>query len=209
MAIKYPQGQQPPQAAKQPAKSSLGSTAAKRGMTLEYELNLSNQYYLSIDRAVIHKKPTPIQLVKVDYPRRSAAVVREAYFRRPSTTDYNGIYQGHYIDFDAKETRNKSSFPLKNFHTHQIEHLRQCLRQGGICFAIIRFTSLGQNYLYPASKLIQAWDQQETGGRKSILLTTIQTDGFPINHGLRPRLDYLAAVDQLLETIKHKGVDYE
>lgn len=209
MAIKYPQGQQPLRPAQEQPQQVLGSSAAKRGMTLEHELNLSNQYYLSVDRAVIHKKPTPIQLVKVDFPRRSAAVVREAYFRRPSTTDYNGIYQGHYIDFDAKETRNKSSFPLKNFHAHQIEHLRHCLKQGGICFAIIRFTNLGQNYLYPASKLIQAWDQQDTGGRKSILLTTIQTDGFPIALGLQPRLDYLAAVDQLLETIKHKGVDYE
>lgn len=209
MAIKYPQGQQPLRPAQEQPQQVLGSSAAKRGMTLEHELNLSNQYYLSVDRAVIHKKPTPIQLVKVDYPRRSAAVVREAYFRRPSTTDYNGIYQGHYIDFDAKETRNKSSFPLKNFHAHQIEHLRHCLKQGGICFAIIRFTNLGQNYLYPASKLIQAWDQQDAGGRKSILLTTIQTDGFPIALGLQPRLDYLAAVDQLLETIKHKGVDYE
>ena len=209
MAIKYPQGQQPLRPAQEQPQQVLDSSAAKRGMTLEHELNLSNQYYLSVDRAVIHKKPTPIQLVKVDYPRRSAAVVREAYFRRPSTTDYNGIYQGHYIDFDAKETRNKSSFPLKNFHAHQIEHLRHCLKQGGICFAIIRFTNLGQNYLYPASKLIQAWDQQDAGGRKSILLTTIQTDGFPIALGLQPRLDYLAAVDQLLETIKHKGVDYE
>lgn len=100
------------------------------GMSLEDEINHSNQYYLSRHIAVIHKKPTPIQLVKVDYPKRSAAVIKEAYFRRPSTTDYNGIYKGYYIDFDAKETRNKRSFPLKNFHEHQIRHMQECVRQG-------------------------------------------------------------------------------
>ena len=48
--------------------------------------------------AVIHKKPTPVQIVNVHYPMRSKAVINEAYFRTPSTTDYNGIYNGHYLD---------------------------------------------------------------------------------------------------------------
>ena len=39
-----------------------------RGMSLENDLNDSNAYYCSCDRALIHKKPTPIQVVKVDYP---------------------------------------------------------------------------------------------------------------------------------------------
>ncbi|HAJ54544.1 MAG TPA: Holliday junction resolvase RecU, partial [Lactobacillus sp.] len=53
----------------------------------EEELNLSNQYYRSVDKAVVYKKPTPVQIVKVDYPKRSQAVIREAYFKTPSTTD--------------------------------------------------------------------------------------------------------------------------
>ena len=76
---------------------------ASRGSGLEEDLNLSNQYYRDIDKALIYKKPTPIQVVHVDYPARNKAKITEAYYRTPSTTDYNGIYRGRYIDFEAKE----------------------------------------------------------------------------------------------------------
>ena len=79
-----------------------------RGMSLENDIEHSNSYYLKHGMAVIHKKPTPVQIVNVHYPQRSKAVINEAYFRTPSTTDYNGLYQGHYIDFEAKETRTSS-----------------------------------------------------------------------------------------------------
>ena len=70
-----------------------------RGMTLENEINISNEYYCEIDKAYIYKKPTPIKIAKVDYPSRNKAVIKEAFFTVPSTTDYNGIYKGKYIDF--------------------------------------------------------------------------------------------------------------
>ncbi len=207
MTIHYPNGQHPMQSyhVNHDLPTPHQSIYAKRGMSLEDEINHSNQYYLANHIAVIHKKPTPIQLVKVDYPKRSAAVIREAYFRRPSTTDYNGIYRGRYIDFDAKETRNRRSFPLKNFHLHQINHMRECVNLGGICFAFIKFTELDLVYLLPATILFHYWDQQDQGGRKSIRLTDIQRRGFQIKYRLNPRLPYLEAVDQIIAA-DHKGV---
>ena len=62
---------------------------ANRGMSFESAINATNDYYLSRGLAVIHKKPTPVQIVKVDYPKRSRAKIVEAYFRQASTTDYS------------------------------------------------------------------------------------------------------------------------
>lgn len=98
-------------------------------MSFEKMINATNDYYLSQGLAVIHKKPTPIQIVQVDYPQRSRAKIVEAYFRQASTTDYSGVYNGYYIDFEVKETKQKRAIPMKNFHPHQIQHMEQVLAQ--------------------------------------------------------------------------------
>ena len=91
---------------------------SSRGMRLENDINDSNKYYRELDKALIYKKPTPVQVVHVDYPKRQRAKITEAYYKTPSTTDYNGVYRGKYIDFEAKETKNKTSFPLFMIHPH-------------------------------------------------------------------------------------------
>ncbi|GAF41342.1 Holliday junction-specific endonuclease [Agrilactobacillus composti DSM 18527 = JCM 14202] len=169
-----------------------------RGMALEDELNASNEYYRATEQAVVYKKPTPVQIVKVDYPKRAKAVIKEAYFRQPSTTDYNGVYQGRYLDFEAKETKNKKSFPLKNFHQHQIDHFSRCLLQQGICFVIVKFVSLQRLFLYPATQLIIHWNEQESTGHKSIALADFEKHGFEIDYAIQPTIPYLKAVDQLI-----------
>ena len=47
--------------------------------------------------------------------------VTDGFFECPSTLDYNGVYKGYYIEFDAKETRSKTSFTINNIHNHQIQ----------------------------------------------------------------------------------------
>lgn len=174
------------------------TTFANRGMRFEEAINQSNEYYLTHDKAVVHKKPTPLQIVKVDYPKRSAAVIKEAYFRQPSTTDYNGVYQGYYLDFEAKETKNKSSFPLKNFHQHQITHMQKCLKQKAICFVLLWFSSLNRCFFLSAEELVNYWQSQENG-KKSIPLKQIETVGIEITPQIAPRIPYLDAVEHYLE----------
>ena len=169
---------------------------ANRGMSFEKMINESNNYYLSRGLAVIHKKPTPIQIVKVDYPHRSRAKIVEAYFRQASTTDYSGVYKGHYIDFEAKETRQKKSMPMKNFHSHQIEHMEAVLEQKGICFVLLHFSSLKETYLLPASYLIEFY-KIDMGG-KSMPLSYIQEHGYSIEMQQLPSIPYLEIIEQKL-----------
>lgn len=82
-------------------KKTFKITTSNRGMSLENDINDTNAYYRNNNIAVIYKKPTPITVNKVDYKSRKNAVIKEAHFIVPSTTDYNGVYQGSYIRFDA------------------------------------------------------------------------------------------------------------
>ncbi|MBS9337902.1 Holliday junction resolvase RecU [Fructobacillus parabroussonetiae] len=176
--------------------SQRGLTFGKRGMGLEDEINAANEYYLADHLAVIYKKPTPVTIVKVDYPARSAAKITEAYFQKPSTTDYNGVYQGRYLDFDAKETKNKTSFPMKNVHEHQVQHLANVVSQGGVGFLLVKFTTLDETYLYPAPELVAAWQRLE--GHRSLSYDELRQDAYRIQPSLTPSLDYLKAVDDYL-----------
>lgn len=180
-----------------PISSQKNLSYSNRGMTLEEDINVTNQYYLESDKAIIHKKPTPVQIVKVNYPKRSAAVITEAYFQQASTTDYNGLYKQKYIDFEAKETRNKASFPLANFHAHQIKHMESIIHHGGICFIIIRFIVYNETYLLKAEELLLYWNQQSEGGRKSIPYQHIKTSGYSIPFKYQARVDYLKIVEKL------------
>ena len=168
-------------------------SASHRGISFEEDINLSNQYYLSNKIATIHKKPTPVQIVKVDYPSRKAAKIIEAYFKTPSTTDYNGVYKGKYIDFEAKETK-KMTLPLANIHPHQIKHLKDVLRQKGIAFLLIAFASINEVYLLEADYVISAFNNQEI---KSIKYEEVKLHGYLIKQGYLPRLNYLSIIDYL------------
>lgn len=167
---------------------------SKRGMTLENDVNDSNKYYREMQIALIYKKPTPVQIVKVDYPSRNKAKIVEAYYRTPSTTDYNGVYKGKYIDFEAKETKNKTQFPLFMIHDHQIHHLKSVKQHGGIGFFIIRFTSWQITYVVDSEQLIH---EIEHAQKSYIPYAWFEENGVPIQEGYSPRLAYLKAVDTL------------
>ena len=164
-----------------------------RGMNLESDLNVTNEYYLNNDIAVIYKKPTPITINRVDYPSRRDAVIKEAHFKIPSTTDYNGIYKGKYIDFEAKETA-KKSFPLANIHKHQIEHLRKIINHGGIGFIIVSFTKENKIFLLNGTSFFNFIDNND---KKSIPISYFEEYGYIINYNFNPRLDYLKIINKI------------
>ena len=162
-------------------------------MTLENDINQTNEYYKLHDIAIIYKKPTPIRVVQVEYPKNK---IKEAYFNEPSTLDYTGIYQGKYLEFDAKETLSKTSFPLSNIHAHQLEHIKKVIHHGGIAYLIVRFSNLNQTFLLLGNDLISFINTEE---RKSIPLEYFKKKGYLIEIKYAPRLDYIKIIDNILK----------
>ena len=166
------------------------SNYANRGMNLEADINISNEYYRVNNIAIIYKKPTPIKISKVNYSRN---IITEAFFECPSTLDYNGIYKGKYVEFDAKETQSKTSFALSNIHKHQIEHMKKVLYHNGITFLIVRFNLLNKNYCLFAEDLFSFINDND---RKSIPLKYFEDIAYEIEFKYIPRLDYIKIIDE-------------
>lgn len=171
-------------------------SSSNRGMSLEEDINVTNKHYLTNDVAVIYKKPTPIQVVDVDYPKREAAKINKAFFKLPSTTDYNGIYRGRYIDFEAKECSSKTSFSFSLIQPHQIKHLEKVLKHGAIAFVILRMTSYNKDYLIKADDFI---DYYKNSGRKSMPYSWIEKNGREIIYSYIKPCDYLKVIQEIFE----------
>lgn len=174
---------------------------ANQGMDFEKMLNDSNNYYLSRNIANIHKKPTPVTIVKVDYPMRSKAKIVEAYYQTPSTTDYNGIYNGFYIDFEAKETI-KHTFYFSHIYEHQVKHLESISSLGGIAFVIIFFKSDNKIFIININEFKKLYYDEK---KKSITVDDCEKIGMIVSTGYTPIVDYLKAVDILFKDIFTKN----
>ena len=169
------------------------SSHANRGMYLENDINNTNSYYLDNDIAIVYKKPTPIKVSKVNY-NKNHTIITEAFYEMPSTTDYNGIYKGKYIDFDAKEVKNSSSFALSNLHAHQLKHLKRVKEHGGISFLIVRFYKNNITYLIEIDEII---DYINSENRKSIPIDYFESKAHRIPDAYIPRVNYIKVIDNL------------
>ena len=194
--INYPGGVKAPAYKEKKTKIKIKSNrrsynAANRGMDFESDINESNSYYLDHDIALIYKRPTPINVVKVDYAH--GAKITSAYFETQSTTDYNGVYQGFYLDFEAKSTKSKTSLPLVNIPIQQIKHLRNVIKNKGIAFFLIRFETLNEVYAIDAQYICDFYEKKP---RKSIPYVEIKKYGHHVKEGYTPRYDYLLIVKE-------------
>ena len=162
-----------------------------RGMDFENDINLSLNYFAENNLALILKRTTPINVVRVDYSHGARIV--DAYFEKQSTTDYNGVYRGKYIDFEAKNSKSKTSLPLHNITPHQINHLEKVIKHGGIAFFMISLESLDKVYLLDASFVISFYKSKE---RASIPVSEITRNGIEVEQGYMPRYQILKAIDE-------------
>lgn len=172
-----------------------------KGMNFETEINITNDYYIKNDLALIYKKPTPIKVVKVKISKEnfvSKHKITDAYYEQKSTTDYNGIFRGKYIDFEAKQTKYETFNIKSNLHNHQLEHLKQVYNHGGIAFILIYFQKFDKIYLL----LIQSLTKYltENSGKSQIEYAYVEKHGFLVEQKFRPRIDYLKIVENIIES---------
>jgi recombination protein U len=73
--------------------------------------------------------------------------------------------------------------------------MEQVKAHNGIAFIIIKFHNEGTPYLVDADLIIEYWNAQNSGGRKSIPKKIITSYGQTISIGLHPRIDFIKAVD--------------
>ena len=164
---------------------------ANRGMDLEDIINDTNEYLRENDIALIYKKPTPIGISKVSYDNNKLSIDK-AYFASQSTLDYNGLYQGKYVEFEAKSTENKTSFPLANIHDHQILHIRRVIKNNGIVFLIIRINNL--IYMLSGNNFLNYIDNHD---RKSIPYNYIKENGILLTYNYFKGLNYIEYIDKM------------
>jgi len=182
-------------------KNTVVTSYGNRGMGLEEDINITNKYYYDKNIAFIYKKPTPIQISKIDYNNKGI-IIKEAFFKEPSTTDYNGLYKGKYIDFDAKETKNKTSFPIANIHKHQLSHIKNIVDNGGIGFLIVRFTTLNKDFILLGEDLLNYINSND---RKSIPIEYFIEKGYLLENNYIPRIDYLKVLDRIYNIGGYNG----
>jgi len=120
---------------------------ANRGQAFEDLLNFTNLQYEKAGIALIHKRPTPMK------PLRRQGFHFLATFEKKSTVDYDGVYRGRAIYFEAKSTREETRFPLDNIERHQIEHLEKAEKQGAVCFFLIEFAKSHEVFFVPLATI--------------------------------------------------------
>lgn len=103
-----------------------------RGMFLETIINRTIEYFENKKVAYLSKRYLPVKI----YSFHGNQV--QGWLKEKTQTDYYGIYNGHYLDFEAKQTLN-NSFIIANLRKHQYEHLIKVSNFGAISFLIVYF----------------------------------------------------------------------
>lgn len=166
---------------------------ANRGQAFEDLITLANQQYRNKKIALIHKRPTPIKALKTKGCR-----VLSGVFENKSTVDYDGVYQGRAIYFEAKSTRETTRFDLSNISDHQMVHLEEAEASGGICFFLIEFAKRHEVYFLPLSVVRHYKLHASLGGSKSIPYPDFEIYAWEVKQTNRSLLDYLVHVDRMI-----------
>ena len=139
----------------------IANNSNKIGAKFEDKLTKQFEEYRKEKKAYIFKIPTEFVVL------RKGAKIISAYPKKQSPClDYIGILpNGKSIVFEAKTTKNTSSFPLKNIKPYQFELIKEINHYVDCVFFIIEFRELNETYLVSGNAIL---DFKENNERKSI-----------------------------------------
>ncbi|PGY16310.1 Holliday junction resolvase RecU [Bacillus cereus] len=173
-----------------------------RGMHFEKLINLTNEMYQREGVALINKRPTPVKVIK-----SNGSQVINGFYEAKSTVDYDGVYKGRAIAFEAKSTEKDTRFDLKNIAQHQLDYLEKAEKMGAICFFLIEFSKDKSVFAVPLS-IIQSYVRMshQPKGKKSIPRTDFDIYGYLVEQTERAPVDYLQYVDEAVTPVMFDGM---
>lgn len=184
------------------AHSSTSINYANRGMALETIVEWMNQAYERNKIAAIEKIPTGVKVFRAEGSR-----IKDGVFIKHGTVDYTGTYKGRAIWFDAKSTISKTSFPMDNLDSNQMDRLIIHHQNQAICFLLVHFDKLQRAFLLPFELLEHYWNRRQVGirGTNSIPLSIFEEQAYEVMKSTMGPLDYLASVDQYIHRTSTEG----
>ncbi|OLR83701.1 Holliday junction resolvase RecU [Bacillus sp. MB366] len=173
-----------------------------RGMAFEMLINLANEMYQRGGVALINKRPTPVKVLKSKGSR-----VLNGFYEAKSTVDYDGVYKGRAVAFEAKSTEKDTRFDLKNIAQHQLDYLEKAEKMGAICFFLIEFSKDKSVFAVPLS-VIQSYVRMshQPKGQKSIPRADFDIYGYLVEQTERAPIDYLQYVDEVVAPVMFDGM---
>lgn len=177
-------------------------TLGNRGMAFEMLINLSNEMYQRGGVALINKRPTPVKVIK-----SKGSQVINGFYEAKSTVDYDGVYKGRAIAFEAKSTEKDTRFDLKNIAQHQLDYLEKAEKMGAICFFLIEFSKDKSVFAVPLS-IIQSYVRMshQPKGKKSIPRADFDIYGYLVEQTERAPVDYLQYIDEAVAPVMFDGM---
>ena len=137
------------------------NTSNKIGSTFEAKLIRVFNRYRKEGKAYIIKIPGEVTII-----RKGAKIVNALHRQKSDCLDFLGLMpNGKGIVFEAKTTKNKTSFPLSNIQEYQYKLADELLGYVQSVFYIVEFRELNEIYLVHSNKIKEFINNNE---RKSI-----------------------------------------
>jgi recombination protein U len=160
---------------------------SNKGKGLEDLIEFTCSQYDQRGIALIQKVPTPVKVI-----RQGKEIVR-AFFEKKSTVDFIGNFKGVPIAFDAKQTKNKTAFPLSSLEIHQEEFLKRWSKGQGNAFLIIECITIQKVFLLKIEALERFRIENK---RKSIPFTWLEHHCKQIKSKNGIALDFLSLIEE-------------